>query len=96
MNEILDKILPYEARAEFYLIFCLVFGQWIVKIFFWDLPTFTVRKKCPGSNYWIRNDLPKNTNFGGIFGSSYITDYKCTANIQSNFQEQVKKTFCYQ
>ena len=37
-NKILGKILPYEARADFYLIFCLFFGQNC----FWDLQTFSV------------------------------------------------------
>ena len=31
MNEILDKILPYEARAEFYQIFRSFLGQWSFK-----------------------------------------------------------------
>ena len=40
-NEILDKILPYEARAEFCQIFRSFFGQWIFKKkCFWDLLTF--------------------------------------------------------
>ena len=30
-NEILDKILPYEAMAEFCQIFHLFFGQWSFK-----------------------------------------------------------------
>ena len=30
-NEILDKILPYEARAEFCQIFRSFFGQWSFK-----------------------------------------------------------------
>ena len=41
MNEILDKILPYEARAEFCQIFRSFFGQWsFKKKCFWDLLTF--------------------------------------------------------
>ena len=41
-NEILDKILPYEARAEFCLIFRVCFGQWsFKKKCFRDLPTFS-------------------------------------------------------
>ena len=40
-NEILDKILPYEARAEFCQIFCSLFGQWSFrKKCFWYLLTF--------------------------------------------------------
>ena len=38
-KEILDKFLPYEARAEFCQIFCSFFGQC-----FWDLLTFSC---CP-------------------------------------------------
>ena len=41
MNEILDKILPYEARAEFSQIFRSFFGQWSFKSF-WDLLTFNM------------------------------------------------------
>ena len=38
----IDKILPYEARAEFCQIFRSFFGQWIFKKkCFWDLLTFT-------------------------------------------------------
>ena len=40
LNEIFDKILPYEARAEFYQIFSLFFGKWsFKKKIFWDLLT---------------------------------------------------------
>ena len=39
-DELLDKILLYEARAEFWQIFCSFFGQWIFKKkCFWDLLT---------------------------------------------------------
>ena len=31
LHEVLDKILPYEAKAEFCQIFCLFFGQWSFK-----------------------------------------------------------------
>ena len=42
-NEIFDKILPYEARAEFCLIFRLFFGQWsFKKKMFRDLLTFNL------------------------------------------------------
>ena len=45
MNEILEKILPYEARAEFCQIFCSFFGQWnFKKTCFWDLLTFSMLK----------------------------------------------------
>ena len=41
-NEILDKILPYEARAQFCQIFRSFFGQWsFKKKCFWDLLTFS-------------------------------------------------------
>ena len=47
MNEILDKILPYEARAEFCQIFRSFFGQWsFKKKCFWDLLTFNWLKKA--------------------------------------------------
>ena len=43
MNEISDKILPYEARAEYCLIFHSFFGQWsFKKKCFLDLLTFTM------------------------------------------------------
>ena len=42
-NKIFDKILPYEDRAEFCLIFRLFFGQWsFKKNCFWDLLTFSI------------------------------------------------------
>ena len=42
MNKILDKILLYEAMAEFSQIFCLFFGQWsFKKKYFWDSLTFS-------------------------------------------------------
>ena len=45
-NEIFDKILAYEARAEFCQIFCLFFGQWSFKEkWFWDLLTFILAQK---------------------------------------------------
>ena len=43
MNEILDKILPHEASAEFFLIFRSLFVQWsFKKKCFWDLLTFSI------------------------------------------------------
>mgnify|MGYP007048727740 CR=1 FL=1 len=42
-NEILDKILIYEARAKFCQIFRSFFGQWsFKKNSFWDLLTFNM------------------------------------------------------
>ena len=43
-NETLDKILPYEARAEFCQVFRPFFGQWTFKKnCFCDLMTFNNR-----------------------------------------------------
>ena len=46
-NIILDKILPYEARAEFWPKFRSFFRQWsFKKKCFWDLLTFTLLHCC--------------------------------------------------
>ena len=41
INIILDKIRPYEARAELCQMFCLFFGKWFQEKCFWDLLTFS-------------------------------------------------------
>ena len=54
-NIILDKILPYEARAEFWPKFRSFFGQWsFKKKCFWDLLTFTT-SLCPHSHWMSPN-----------------------------------------
>ena len=63
---------------------------------FWS---FTVWINCSSDNKIVANSWPSASNFKsfsriilvtkyhfwGIFGSSYITNHKCTANILSNF-----------
>jgi hypothetical protein len=57
-NEILDKILPHEARSEFCQIFRSFFGQWSFKEkCFWDLMTFwTVIGKQFRVFFWKSDD----------------------------------------
>ena len=58
MKYILDKILPYEARAEFCQIFRSFFGQWsFKKNCFWDLLTFNSLISLRHSQY-SKDSLP--------------------------------------
>ena len=54
MNEILDKILAYEARTEFWQILCSFFGQWSFKKnsfeIYWPLETLGNSNLVPGQH----------------------------------------------
>ena len=74
-----------KLGQNFFKYFVQFLGKAVSRIFFLRFTDLHCEKNCPSSNYWIRND-PKNINSLGIFGSSYMTDYQCTANSLSNFK----------
>ena len=78
MNEILDKILPYEARAEFFQIFCSFFGQWSFKKnafkIYWPLvnEVFFSANFAKNEIFIARAYLQPHYD-NGVFGNVYLS-----------------------